>query len=241
MNRPLRGPLNPTAVDHSTDAWDSIDWLVKHVPESNGRVGTIGISYNGFTALMSLVGPHPALKAVVPINPMVDGWKGDDWFHNGAFRQEMLSSSTARPPTAAPTSNGFPAYDDYATYLRYGSAGAYGRAIGMEQLPFWRRLTSHPAYDGYLAGPGARPHPRPAAADRPDPARRQLVGPRGHLRRDRGVRGGQGEPRNAHLVLGPWYHGQVNGAASNLGPLEWGQDTGRWFRAKSCSPSSTSI
>ena len=91
MNRPLRGPLNPTKVDHSTDAYDTIDWLVKNVPESNGRVGTIGTSYDGFTALMSLVNPHPALKASVPINPMVDVWKGDDWFHNGAFRQEMIS------------------------------------------------------------------------------------------------------------------------------------------------------
>ena len=63
MNRPLKGPLNPTAVDHSTDAWDTIDWLVKNVPEANGRVGTIGTSYDGFTALMSLVNPHPALKA----------------------------------------------------------------------------------------------------------------------------------------------------------------------------------
>ena len=91
MNRPLSGPLNPTAVDHSTDACDTIDWLVKNVPESNGRVGSIGTSYDGFTALMSLVNPHPALKAAVPINPMVDVWKGDDWFHNGAFRQEMIS------------------------------------------------------------------------------------------------------------------------------------------------------
>src|SRR5689334_2322824 len=74
MNRPLRGPLNPTAVDHSTDAYDTIDWLVKNVPESNGRVGTIGTSYDGFTTLMSLVNPHPALKAAVPINPMVDVW-----------------------------------------------------------------------------------------------------------------------------------------------------------------------
>ncbi len=91
MNRPLAGPLNRTGVDHSTDAYDSIDWLVRNTPESNGRVGTIGTSYNGFTALMSLFAPHPALKAAVPINPMVDVWKGDDWFHNGAFRQEMIS------------------------------------------------------------------------------------------------------------------------------------------------------
>src|SRR5262245_49184397 len=90
MNRPLRGPLNPTPVDHSTDTWDTIDWLVKNVPESNGKVGILGISYDGFLPLMALFNPHPALKVAVPMNPMVDGWMGDDWFHNGAFRQQNM-------------------------------------------------------------------------------------------------------------------------------------------------------
>jgi putative CocE/NonD family hydrolase len=90
MNRPLRGPQNPTPVDHATDTWDTIDWLVKNVPESNGKVGILGISYDGFLPLMALVDPHPALKVSVPMNPMVDGWMGDDWFHYGAFRQQML-------------------------------------------------------------------------------------------------------------------------------------------------------
>ena len=90
MNRPLHGPLNPTPVDESTDTWDTIDWLVKNVPESNGKVGVLGISYDGYLALMPLVNPHPALKVAVPMNPMVDGWRGDDWFHNGAFRQQNL-------------------------------------------------------------------------------------------------------------------------------------------------------
>jgi putative CocE/NonD family hydrolase len=86
MTRPLRGPLNHTAVDHSTDAYDTIDWLVKNLKNSNGKVGITGSSYLGFTSLMALVDPHPALKAAVPQSPMVDGWMGDDWFHNGAFR-----------------------------------------------------------------------------------------------------------------------------------------------------------
>jgi predicted acyl esterase len=90
LNRPLRGPQNPTSVDHATDTYDTIDWLVKNVPESNGRVGILGISYNGFLPLMALVNPHPALKVAVPMNPMVDGWMGDDWFHYGAFRQQMV-------------------------------------------------------------------------------------------------------------------------------------------------------
>jgi putative CocE/NonD family hydrolase len=87
MTRPVRGPLNPTAADHVTDAYDTIDWLVKNTPESNGRVGMIGSSYEGFTVVMALLNPHPALKVAVPESPMVDGWMGDDWFHYGAFRQ----------------------------------------------------------------------------------------------------------------------------------------------------------
>jgi putative CocE/NonD family hydrolase len=90
MNRPMRGPLNPTPVDHATDTYDTIDWLVKNIPESNGKVGILGISYDGFTTLTALVNPHPALKVAVPMNPMVDGWMGDDWFHNGAFREQNL-------------------------------------------------------------------------------------------------------------------------------------------------------
>ena len=87
MTRPLHGPLNPTAVDHSTDTYDTIDWLVKNIPESNGKVGILGISYDGFLPLIALVNPHPALKVSVPMNPMVHGRMGDDWFHNGAFRE----------------------------------------------------------------------------------------------------------------------------------------------------------
>ncbi len=76
MNRPLAGPLNDTGIDESTDAYDTIDWLVRNVPESNGKVGIIGSSYLGFTALMAEIHPHPALKVAVPESPMVDGWMG---------------------------------------------------------------------------------------------------------------------------------------------------------------------
>ena len=90
MNRYVRGPLNPTLISDATDASDTIGWLVKNVPESNGRAAIMGISYDGFESLMGLVHPNPALKAAVPENPMVDGWKGHDWFHNGAFRQQTM-------------------------------------------------------------------------------------------------------------------------------------------------------
>src|SRR3954468_3626968 len=92
VTRPGVGPLNPTRVDHVTDAWDTIDWLVNkaNLPESNGRVGMIGSSYEGFTVVMALLNPHPALKVAAPESPMIDGWMGDDWFHYGAFRQNNI-------------------------------------------------------------------------------------------------------------------------------------------------------
>ena len=136
MNRPLHGPQNPTPVDHATDTYDTIDWLVKNVPESNGKVGILGISYDGFLPLMALVNPHPALKVSVPMNPMVDGWMGDDWFHNGAFRQQ-----------------GMP-------YIYEQEADAQERREVVE------RATSTTTTRSWTAGLGgrARPQPRPRAA-----------------------------------------------------------------------------
>jgi len=238
MNRPVRGPLNPTAVDHSTDAYDTIDWLVKNVPESNGRVGTFGTSYDGFTTLMSLVNPHPALKASVPMNPMVDVWKGDDWFHNGAFRQEMISYVYGQTATKKSDEDWFTnAYDDYDTYMRYGSAGAYGQAMGMDQLPFWLRLTEHPAYDEYWQDQavdkilGSRPLTVPTLIVAGEWDQEDIYGGVAAFEAVKGSDDG-----NAHLVLGPWYHGEENGPAITLGPLDWGSDTGKWFRQNVLMP-----
>ena len=108
-----------------TDAYDTIDWLVKNTPESNGRVGMIGSSYEGFTVVMTLLEPHPALKVAAPESPMVDGWMGDDWFHYGAFRQtnfDYTSSQTTNKDEGQPV--GRDAYDDYEAFRRAGSAGA---------------------------------------------------------------------------------------------------------------------
>src|SRR5205809_68202 len=127
MNRPLHGRLNPTNVDHSTDTYDTIDWLVKNIPESNRRVGILGISYDGFLPLMALVNPHPALKVAVPMNPMVDGWKGDDWFHNGAFRQQNLPYIYNQVATRASDAKWWTShFDDYDMFMEAGSAGELG-------------------------------------------------------------------------------------------------------------------
>ena len=102
MTRPLQGPLNPTLVDHSTDTYDTIDWLVKNVPESNGKVAILGISYDGFTALMALVHPHPALKAAVPSMPWsTDGWGTTGFTMAHSVRPASSMLMTKKPRAAA--------------------------------------------------------------------------------------------------------------------------------------------
>jgi len=134
MNRPNHGPQNPTPVDETTDTYDTIDWLVKNVPESNGKVGILGISYDGFTALIPISHPHPALKVAVPMNPMVDGWRGDDWFHNGAFRQQNMSYIYEQAGSRGNDFHWLNTYfDDYDFYMSAGSAGELGKRRGLEQ------------------------------------------------------------------------------------------------------------
>jgi hypothetical protein len=124
--------------------------LVKNIPESNGKVGIIGISYDGFLPLMALVNPHPALKVAVPMNPMVDGWMGDDWFHNGAFRQINLSYMLEQVVTRGNEAKWFTShYDDYDMYMRAGSAGELARQRGLEQSGFWRKMVRIRAYDAF--------------------------------------------------------------------------------------------
>ena len=240
MNRPVIGPLNPTTVDHTTDTYDTIDWLVKNVPETNGRVGMIGTSYDGFTVLMGLIHPHPALKAAVPINPMVDTWKGDDWFHHGAFRQEMMDYVYTQEATTKSSEDWFTAgHDDYENFLAAGSAGALGKTMGMEQLGFWRKLEAHPAYDAFWQG---------QAVDQLLAAQPLIVPTLyvGGLWDQEDIYGAVAayeatEPKDSandrnFLVLGPWFHGQANGDGSKLGPLDWDGDTGHWFRLNVLEP-----
>src|ERR1700742_2284898 len=150
---PVASGYNPTGADDTTDAYDTIDWLVKNVPESNGRVGMIGSSYEGFTVVMALLNPHPALKVAAPESPMVDGWMGDDWFHYGAFRENNLDyftdQTSARGRGSAIPREG---YDDYTNFLRKGSAGDFARAGGLGQLPFWGEGEEHPPNNAFWRG-----------------------------------------------------------------------------------------
>ena len=153
MTRALHGPLNSSNTDESTDAYDTIDWLVKNVPESNGKVGMLGSSYEGFTVVMALVNPHPALKVAAPMSPMVDGWMGDDWFHYGAFREANLDYFSGQTSAhGAGVGIMRENYDDYENFLRAGSAGDFAQAGGLDQLPWWHKVAEHPAYDSFWSG-----------------------------------------------------------------------------------------
>jgi putative CocE/NonD family hydrolase len=244
MNRPLRGPLNPSAVDHSTDTWDTIDWLVKHLPESNGRVGILGISYDGFLPLMALVDPHPALKAVVPMNPMVDGWRGDDWFHHGAFRAQNLSYIYEQQATRANELKWWTGHhDDYDLFLKAGSTGALAASRGMEQLGFWRKLTEHPAYDAFWQQQAMDK----VLADRTGKGSLKVPTLLVHSLYDaediygalavwRALKSKDTGGDRLFLAMGPWNHGGEIGEGSSLGPLRFGQDTALQFRRDILKP-----
>src|SRR6202012_2491620 len=147
---PVGSGYNPSGADDTTDAYDTIDWLVKNVPESNGRIGMIGSSYEGFTVVMALLHPHPALKVTAPESPMVDGWMGDDWFHYGAFRQPSVDYFVEQTTKRAGGVDVPRAHrDDYTNFLEAGSLGDFARAQGDDQLPYWHTVEEHPAYDGF--------------------------------------------------------------------------------------------
>jgi len=240
MNRPVHGPQNPTPVDHATDTYDTIDWLVANLPESNGRVGILGISYNGFTTLMGLYHPHPALKVAVPMNPMVDGWMGDDWFHYGAFRQQNLPYIYVQEATRDSEAKWWIShFDDYDNYMAAGSAGELGRRHGLEQVGFWRKILAHPAYDAFWSEQAVD---RVLAAE-PLKVPTMLV----HgLWDQEDIYGDIAvyqaiEPKDVgndmvYLVLGPWYHGQQIGDGSSLGALRFGSDTALTFRREVLVP-----
>jgi len=150
MTRPIVGPLNSTGIDESTDAWDTIDWLVKNTPEFNGKVGVVGSSYLGFTTLMTAINPHPALKAVAPQSPMVDTWIGDDDFHNGAFRNPTIGFVVGQSTAKAEGANiAGGVGDDYTRYLEAGSSGDYMRKWGVEHYPSNQKLLQNPAYTSF--------------------------------------------------------------------------------------------
>jgi uncharacterized protein len=240
MNRPIAGPLNPTGIDESTDAYDTIDWLVKNVPESNGKVGTIGSSYLGFLTLASEINPHPALKAAVPQSPMVDGWMGDDWFHNGAFRTGSLDFAVSQS-TAKGDDGGIAVGtgDDYTRYLEAGSMADYARRLGILDYPFVQKLFQNPAYTQFWSGQAvdkwmaARPLTVPTMLEVGEWDQEDSYGAPAVYRALKDKYEGTDL---LHLVIGPWRHSGANHYGYELGALTFNGDTALQWRQEWLKP-----
>ena len=240
MTRPLKGPLNSSEVDHSTDAYDTIDWLVKNVPETNGKVGMLGSSYEGFTVVMALVNPHPALKAAAPMSPMVDGWMGDDWFQYGAFRQinfDYFSGQTAVRGSGSGVQR--QGYDDYSNFLREGSAGDYAKNHGLDKLPWVQKLFAHPAYDSFWSEQALDKTMEKTPLKVPTMWIQGLWDQEDMWGAVHSYPALESKDKNNdmnYLVLGPWRHSQVNYDGYNLGPFKWDGDTALQFRRDVLKP-----
>jgi putative CocE/NonD family hydrolase len=241
MYRVPRGAYNATATDETTDAWDTIDWLVKHVPGNAGRVGVWGTSYPGWLTLAAMREPHPALAAAVPFNPVVDVWKADDWFHWGAFRYAYSFDFIYAMESRKGQNVSYPygGRDLYAWLLPQGSAvqALGGRLDSRHEM--WPRLVENPSYTQYW---------RDCAADRwfERPSRAVPALTVHGLWDQEDIYGAPAayaalerlDPANDHnfFAAGPWYHGQHFADGSRLGALTFDEDTARRFRQDVLTP-----
>jgi putative CocE/NonD family hydrolase len=239
MMRPLADHHDPKAIDESTDAYDTVDWLLKNVPGNNGRAGFVGTSYPGFLAMMAGIDPHPAVKAISPQAPMIDVWKGDDFFHNGAFRQsygydyvhEMESSKEFTEVSYGKDQYGQPK-DGFDYFLERGSFAMDVKKSKARLLPTWGLFLDHPAYDSVWAERGVE-HDLTAVAvptltvggyyDQED-----MWGPQAEY----AALETHDTMQQNFLVLGPWRHGSWSSSSRHLGNLDYTEPIGKEYRTQ---------
>jgi putative CocE/NonD family hydrolase len=239
MMRPLADHRNPKAVDESTDTYDTVVWLLRNIPGNNGRAGFVGTSYPGFLAMMAGIDPHPAVKAISPQAPMIDVWMGDDFFHNGAFRQTygydyvlgIESSKEETDVSYGKDKDGKPK-DGYNYFLERGSFAEDVKKSGSKLLPTWKLFLDHPAYDSVWSSRAVETHLQTVTVptltvggyyDQED-----MWGPQQEY--------ATLEPQDANhhnfLVLGPWRHGSWASNSRHLGNLDYTEPIGKDFRAQ---------
>lgn len=237
MLRPPRDPNNPKAIDEATDTYDTIDWLVKHVPNNNGRVGLAGISYGGWLTTMSLLYPHPALKAVSEQASPADMFIGDDFHHNGAFRLSYaFEYTTALEASKNIVPFQFDDYDTYEWYLALGPLSNVNRLYFHGKIPSWNDFVNHPNYDSFWKKQAFYPYLKGLHLTVPDLNvagwwdQEDFYGPvkiyetlekhdTSHLN---------------YLIVGPWNHGgwSFEPTGSSLGPVQFDSPTSQFFRSK---------
>jgi uncharacterized protein len=234
--RPVDGPA--IGIDESTDAYDSIDWLLKNVPRNNGRVGMLGVSYDGWTSAMAMLDPHPALKAVSPQASPADMFLGDDFHHNGAFRLSYgleyawLTESSKENATFA-----IDRYDTYDWYLSLGPlSNVQTRYLKERRLPTWDDFVEHPNYDGFWQRQAMTPYLRRVTMPTLNVAgwwdQEDFYGP---VTIYRTLETHDRNNQNS-LVVGPWWHGGWGGPGKKIGAIDFGSETGRYYRTSIQAP-----
>jgi hypothetical protein len=231
IHLPLTHLTRAGATDESTDTYDSVDWLIKNIPNNNGKAGIFGISYPGWLALAGSVDPHPALKTSSEQACMGDLFLGDDFHHNGAFRLSFGLEYTYRVESEKSSIHfPFPQFDLFSWYLKLGSLSNVNSKYFHNKIPTWNNFVEHPSYDGfwqkdsplsYVSGPQIPILHVGGYYDQEDINGPQLMYE--HMeKRDTANRN--------FIVLGPWNHGQWGSQyAENLGKISFGSNTAEWF------------
>ena len=240
MQRPPRPVDSPSqAIDEGTDTYDSIDWLLTHVPKNNGRVGMLGVSYDGWTAAMGMLGGHPALRAVSPQASPADMFIGDDFHHNGAFRLSYgFEYAYLTEATKENSDFDFGRYDTYEWYLGLGPlSNIQSKVLKEKRLPTWTDFTEHPNYDGFWQRQAMRPYLTRVTVPTLNVAgwwdQEDFYGP---VTIYRELEKHDAANRN-FLVVGPWRHGGWSGGpGQKLGKIDFGSPTGEYYRQKIQAP-----
>ena len=239
MQRPPRlNRADPKATDESTDAYDSIEWLLTNVTGHNGRVGMTGVSYPGWLAAMAMLDPHPALKAVSPQASPADMWKGDDFHHNGAFRLSYgFEYATMMESGKDVEQFTFDVYDTYDWYLRLGSLKNVNDRLLKGKIPTWNDFANRPDYDGFWKRQAMKDYLTRVTVPTLNVAgwwdQEDFYGP---VTIYRELEKHDTERLN-FLVIGPWNHGGwMRGEGSSLGNIQFAQPTARYFRDSLMAP-----
>src|ERR1700761_314462 len=236
MNRPIVKHTSSTDVDETTDTRDTIDWLLKKVPNNSGKVGVLGVSYPGFLAMMAGIDAHPAVKAISPQAPMTDVWLGDDFFHNGAFRETYGFDYVVGLESSKENTFNKLDQDGYDYFLQGGSYLGVAKVAKIDNLPTSKSFLEHPAYDNFWQARAVERQLKRAAVPT------LLVGGWWDQEDMWGTQAEYAalEPHDsAHqnfLVLGPWKHGGWGGGARQLGDLDFGAPVGDQFRQQFEAP-----
>jgi putative CocE/NonD family hydrolase len=238
MQRPARRSGDTKSLDEGTDTWDTIEWLLANVPKNNGRVGMLGVSYDGWTTIMGALEPHPALRAISPQASPADMWLGDDFHHNGAFRLSY-AFEYAYMVDGGKESQHFPfdRHDTYDWYLALGPLRNANEKYLHEKIPTWNDYVAHPDYDRFWKEQTLLPHIRDVKVPTLNVAgwwdQEDFYGPLAiYEALERHDTAGINR-----LVVGPWNHGGWNrGAGEKLGAIPFDSATGKYFREQVQAP-----